>query len=82
MWCYAEGSGARTNVAVDVALDADPDYAMAQIMLELQGSGLNPFEFLHDLAVEAERVGRRIQRKRDPSGSRRKADKAPKTARK
>ncbi|MFL6287615.1 MAG: DUF4192 domain-containing protein, partial [Actinomycetes bacterium] len=68
MWCYADGNGARTNVGVDVALDADPDYAMAQILLELQMSALNPFEFLHDMAVEAERVGRRIQRKRHPSG--------------
>ena len=68
MWCYAAGNGARTNVGVDVALDADPDYTMAQILLDLQMSGLNPFEFLHDMAVEAERVGRRIQRKRHPSG--------------
>jgi hypothetical protein len=70
MWCFAEGSGARTNIGVDVALDANPNYALAQILLELQASGLNPFEFIHDMAKEAQLVGRRIQRKRDPSGRR------------
>ena len=70
IWCYASGSGARSNVAVDVALAADPSYAMAQIMLDLLMSGLNPFEFINDLATEAQRVGRRIQRRRDPLGRR------------
>ena len=71
MWCYASGSGARTNVGIDVALAADPNYAMALILLDLQSAGVNPFEFIHEMALEAKLVGRRIQRKRDPSGRRR-----------
>jgi len=70
MWCYASGSGARTNMGIDVALAADPEYAMALILLDLQAAGLNPFEFIHEMATEAKLVGRRIQRKRDPSGRR------------
>jgi hypothetical protein len=57
-------------MGVDVALVADPNYALAEILLEVQASGLNPFEFIHDMAKEAQLVGRRIQRKRDPSGRR------------
>lgn len=71
LWCYADGDGARSNVGVDVALDANPDYAMAQIVLELQASGLNPVEFIHEMAHEASLVGRRIQRKRHPASGRR-----------
>ena len=70
MWCYASGSGARTNVGIDVALAADPNYAMALILLDLQSAGINPFEFIHEMALEAKLIGRRIQRKRDPSGRR------------
>ena len=50
MWCYAAGAGARTNVGIDVALAADPDYTMAHLLLELQMTGLNPFEVVHDMA--------------------------------
>ncbi|HEX5016022.1 MAG TPA: DUF4192 domain-containing protein [Actinomycetes bacterium] len=70
LWCYAAGNGARSNIAIDVALEAEPDYAMAQILLDLMASGINPFEFIHDMATEAQRVGRRIQRRRDPLGRR------------
>lgn len=71
LWCYASGSGVRTNMGLDVALTADPDYALALILLDLQAAGINPFEFIHDMAAEAKLVGRRIQRKRDPGGRRR-----------
>jgi len=66
MWCYASGEGARSNVGVDVALAADPDYTMAHLLLELQMTGLNPFEVVHDMGREAAKVGRRIQRQRRP----------------
>ncbi|MEO8106901.1 MAG: DUF4192 domain-containing protein [Actinomycetes bacterium] len=70
LWCFAEGSGARTNIALDLALDADPDYTMAQLLAEAQGGGINPFEFITDVAGECQRVGRRIERKRPPWGRR------------
>jgi hypothetical protein len=66
LWCFARGSGARTNVAVDVALAADPDYSMAILLAEMQTAGMNPFELMHDLGHECRLIGRRIQRKRDP----------------
>jgi hypothetical protein len=66
LWCFARGSGARTNVAVDVALAADPHYTMAGLLDDMQSVGLNPFEVMHELAQECRLVGRRIQRKRDP----------------
>jgi hypothetical protein len=68
-WCLADGSGARANVGIDVALDADPGYTLAHLLLELQATGANPFEVMAGLAQEAARVGRRIQRRRPPSGS-------------
>lgn len=68
MWCFAAGDGARSNVGVDAALEADPDYTLAHLILELQMTGLNPFEVVHDLGIEAVRVGRRIERRRPPAG--------------
>jgi hypothetical protein len=68
MWCYASGSGARANMGIDVALGADPDYTMAHLLLELQMTAMNPFEVVSDMAREAARVGRRIQRRRHPTG--------------
>ena len=53
LWCFAAGSGARSNIAVDVALDADPDYAMAQLLAEAQCGGINPFEFIAAVAEGA-----------------------------
>jgi hypothetical protein len=50
-------------------LDADPGYTLAHLLLELQATGANPFEVMAGLAQEAARVGRRIQRRRPPSGS-------------
>lgn len=70
LWCFAAGSGARSNIAVDVALDADPDYSMAQLLADAQGGGINPFEFISAVAGECQLVGRRIQRKRAPWGRR------------
>ena len=61
MWCYAAGEGARANVGIDTALDADPDYTMAHLLLEVQLTGLNPFEVVHDMAVAAAAVGRGIR---------------------
>jgi hypothetical protein len=70
LWCFAAGSGARSNIAVDVALDADPCYSMAQLLSEAQSSGINPFDFISAVAGECQLVGRRIQRKRPPWGRR------------
>jgi hypothetical protein len=62
IWCYAAGEGARANVGIDVALESDPQYTMSHLLLELQMTGLNPFEVVHDMAVEAAALGRRIAR--------------------
>jgi hypothetical protein len=70
LWRYANGDGARSNIAIDTALDADPEYTLAHLLLELMGTGMNPFEFIHEMATHAQLVGRRIQRKRHPSGRR------------
>lgn len=73
LWCFATGSGARCNLAVDVALEANPSYSMARLLAEAQVGGVNPFEFLAAVAGECQLVGRRIQRKRHPLGRRRAA---------
>lgn len=70
LWCFASGSGARSNIAVDVALQADPSYSMAQLLAEVQAGGINPFEFIAAVTDECRLVGRRIQRKRPPWGRR------------
>ncbi len=70
LWCFAAGSGARSNIAVDVALEADPSYSMAHLLAEAQTGGINPFEFIAAVTDECRLVGRRIQRKRQPWGRR------------
>lgn len=63
-WCYAAGEGARTNVALDVAMAADPDYSMAQLLAEVVTSGVNPMRFIPDLARECRPIARRIERRK------------------
>lgn len=70
LWCFAAGSGARSNIAVDVALEANPHYSMAQLLADAQCGGINPFEFISAVAGQCQLVGRRIQRKRPPWGRR------------
>jgi hypothetical protein len=53
-------------VAVDVALAADPDYTLANLLVDMQSAGMNPYEVMHELASSCRLVGRRIQRRRDP----------------
>jgi Domain of unknown function (DUF4192) len=74
-WCYAAGDGARTNVGIEVALAADPDYSMAHLLDQLVRSGVNPLRFLPDLVEECRSIARRIERRRPPgSRPRRRAD--------
>lgn len=68
LWCQAGGSGARANIAIETALDANPYYSMAQLLDEAQLRGMNPYEFIAGVAADCRRVGRRIQRKRSPWG--------------
>lgn len=65
-WCFAAGSGARCNVGIQAALSANPAYSMANLLDEAVLRGINPFEFMAEMAADAKRVGRRIQRKRSP----------------
>ncbi len=67
-WCYAAGQGARTNVGIEVALAADPDYSMAHLLDQLVASGVNPLRFIPDLAKECRPIARRIERRRPPGG--------------
>jgi Domain of unknown function (DUF4192) len=67
-WCYAAGQGARTNVAIEAALAADPDYSMAHLLDQLVASGVNPLRFIPDLAKECRPIARRIERRRAPAG--------------
>lgn len=68
LWCQAAGGGARANIAIQAALDANPNYSMAQLLDEAQFRGVNPQEFLAEITGECRQVGRRIQRKRAPWG--------------
>ena len=70
-WCYAAGQGARTNVGIEVALAADPDYSMAHLLDQVVGSGVHPQRFIPDLARECRPIARRIERRRPPGGRRR-----------
>lgn len=70
LWCFAAGSGARSNVGIETALAANPYYSMAKLLDEAVLRGVNPFEFIEDMAKDAKRVGRRIQRRRSPWGPR------------
>ena len=71
MWCYAAGDGARANVGIDAALEADPDYTLAHLVLDMLFAGIPPSEIMREMGNQAQLVGRRIQRKRDPAGRRR-----------
>lgn len=73
LWCQAEGSGARANIAIEAALAANPYYSMARLLDEAQQRGMNPHEFIAGVAEDCRRVGRRIQRKRSPWGKPRSA---------
>ncbi len=64
--CIQQGAGARANVAVDVALAADPQYTLAQLLALAMGPGaLSPDQLVQSLAearvTERERLQRRLR---------------------
>lgn len=67
-WCYADGQGARTNVGIEVARAADPEYALAALLDEMVCAGVNPRRIIPHLAKDCRSIARRIERKRSPVG--------------
>lgn len=66
-WCYADGQGARTNVGIEVARAANPEYSLAALLDELVCAGVNPRRIIPDLAKDCRSIARRIERKRSPT---------------
>jgi hypothetical protein len=70
LWCYADGNGTRTTIALECALDADPEYSLALLIDEFYVHGTNPRVFIPEIADSCRAIGRRIQRKLPPVGRR------------
>ncbi|WP_018156292.1 DUF4192 domain-containing protein [Demetria terragena] len=41
-WCWQHGGGALATIALERALDADPDYALARLLMQLIQHGIRP----------------------------------------
>lgn len=52
-WCWTNGGGALVLVALDRALEADPDYRMAQMLMQVVTCGMRPLDLCPTTREEA-----------------------------
>ena len=69
---YAAGDGARANVGIDRALDADPDYNMALLLMQAVAGGVPPRDLIPSLARECQRIRAKVMRRGRRAAARKK----------